>query len=85
MDPSLPVYVYVQVADDIGRRIGTGELRPGARLPSERDLALEYGVSYETARRVTKLLRDRGLAITVPSKGTYIQAPEHGPADGGDA
>ncbi|UNZ20651.1 winged helix-turn-helix domain-containing protein [Streptomyces sp. 891-h] len=82
VDPSLPVYVYVQVADDLTRRIEAGELQPGARLPAEPDLAREYGVSYMSARRAIRVLRDRGLAITVPSKGTYIQAPEGGFADG---
>ncbi|MBQ1164450.1 winged helix-turn-helix transcriptional regulator, partial [Streptomyces sp. A73] len=76
---------YVQVADDIARRVDAGQLQPGARLPAERDLAEEYGIAYGSARRVVQELRDRGLAITLPGKGTYIQAPEHGPADGGDA
>ncbi|MBQ1165891.1 GntR family transcriptional regulator, partial [Streptomyces sp. A73] len=52
VDPSLPVYVYVQVADDIARRGDAGQLQPGARLPAERDLAEEYGIAYGTARRV---------------------------------
>ncbi|MBQ1165560.1 GntR family transcriptional regulator, partial [Streptomyces sp. A73] len=43
VDPSLPVYVYGQVADDIARRVDAGQLQPGARLPAERDLAEEYG------------------------------------------
>ncbi|MGY1439560.1 GntR family transcriptional regulator [Streptomyces reniochalinae] len=85
VDPGLPVYVYVQVADDIARRIDAGQLRPGARLPGERDLAEEYGIAYGTARRVVQELRDRGLAITLPGKGTYIQAPEPGLADSGGA
>ncbi|MBQ1165740.1 winged helix-turn-helix transcriptional regulator, partial [Streptomyces sp. A73] len=66
VDPSLPVYVYVQVADDIARRVDAGPLQPGARLPAVRDLAEEYGIAYGTARRVVQELRDRGLAITLP-------------------
>ncbi|MBQ1165680.1 winged helix-turn-helix transcriptional regulator, partial [Streptomyces sp. A73] len=66
VDPSLPVYVYVQVADDIARRVDAGQLQPGARLPAVRDLAEEYGIAYGTARRVVQELRDRGLAITLP-------------------
>ncbi|MBQ1166282.1 GntR family transcriptional regulator, partial [Streptomyces sp. A73] len=50
VDPSLPVDVYVQVADDIARRVDAGQLQPGARLPAERDLAEEYGIAYGTAR-----------------------------------
>jgi GntR family transcriptional regulator len=48
------------------------ELAPNTPLPGERDLANEYRVSLGTARHATRLLRDRGLVITVRSKGTYI-------------
>lgn len=75
MDPNSPVYVYVQVADDIQARIKAGQLQPGARLPGERELAEQYRIAYGTARRVIQELRDRGLAQTVPSKGTFIVAP----------
>jgi hypothetical protein len=37
-----------------------------------RDLATEYGVSYDTIRRATALLRDRGLIITIVGRGTYV-------------
>lgn len=75
MDPSSPVYVYVQVADDIQARVRAGQLRPGARLPGEREMAEQYRIAYGTARRVIQELRDRGLAQTVPSKGTFIVGP----------
>ena len=74
-DPKAPKLVYVQVADDIAARIAAGELAPGARLPAERDLAREYGVAYDTIRRTTALLRDRGLIITLIGRGTFV-APE---------
>ncbi|MFJ6566684.1 GntR family transcriptional regulator [Streptomyces sp. NPDC091292] len=75
VDPNSPVYVFVQIADDIQARILRGELQPGARLPGERELAEQYQVAYGTARRVIQELRDRGLAQTVPSKGTFIVEP----------
>ncbi|MFD4250391.1 GntR family transcriptional regulator [Amycolatopsis thermoflava] len=71
-DPDSPVYVYVQVADHIAARIAAGELPAGARLPGERDLADEYGVSVATARRAVAELRDRDLVQTVPVKGTFV-------------
>ena len=52
---------YLRVADDIAARIASGELAPGARLRSERDLAAHYGVSYGTIRRAMEVLRDRSL------------------------
>ncbi|MCW2945201.1 MAG: transcriptional regulator, GntR family [Actinoallomurus sp.] len=73
-DLSGPAYVYMQLADHIAARIQRGELRPAARLPGERDLAEEYGVALGTARRAVQELRDRGLVVTLPAKGTYIRA-----------
>jgi GntR family transcriptional regulator len=79
IDPTAPKLVYVQVADHITARIKAGELAPGARLPAERDLATEYGVAYDTIRRATALLRDRGLIITIVGRGTYV-TPEDQPS-----
>jgi DNA-binding GntR family transcriptional regulator len=64
--------VYVQVADHIAARISSGDLVPGARLPAERDLAAAYGVSYDTIRRATAVLRERKLIVTVHGRGTFV-------------
>ncbi|MEU4212755.1 winged helix-turn-helix domain-containing protein [Streptomyces sp. NPDC026206] len=72
VDPTRAAYVYMQVADHIAARITAGELRLGARLPGERDLAEEYGVAIGTARRAIQELRDRGLLVTLPAKGTFV-------------
>ncbi|NSL43213.1 winged helix-turn-helix domain-containing protein [Streptomyces sp. 8P21H-1] len=74
--PNKIAYVYMQVADHITARIASGELRPGARLPGERDLGTEYGVTYLTARRAIRELRERGLVLTLPAKGTFVAYPE---------
>ena len=66
-----------RVADHIAARSASGDLAPGARLPAERDLAAEYGVSYDTIRRAAALLRDRGLIITIVGRGTYV-SPDSG-------
>jgi DNA-binding GntR family transcriptional regulator len=75
-NPDSPVYLYVQVADYIAGLIESGELPPGARLLAERDLADEYGVSLQTARRAVQELRDRGLVQTVAVKGTFVVKPD---------
>jgi DNA-binding GntR family transcriptional regulator len=72
VDPNAPKLVYVQVADHIAARITAGDLAPGARLPAERDLAADYGVAYDTIRRATALLRDRGLILTIVGRGTFV-------------
>ena len=64
--------LYVRVAADIAARIESGELAPGVRLRSERDLAAHYEVAYQTVRRATALLRERGLIVTVHGRGTFV-------------
>jgi GntR family transcriptional regulator len=74
LDPR-PGYMYEHMAEHIVKRILDGDLPPHTPLASERHLADQYGVSLGTARHATRLLRFRGLVITIRSKGTYI-APE---------
>lgn len=74
-DPAGPQLIYVALADHIAARIASGELRPGARLPAERDLAAEYGVAYMTVRRAAGELRERGLIVTIHGRGTYVAEP----------
>jgi GntR family transcriptional regulator len=69
-------YAYLQVADDVQRRIKTGEIK--ARLPGERELAEEYGVAYTTVRHAMEVLRERGLIITRHGRGTFVK-PENLP------
>lgn len=65
-------HIYVQVADHIAARIEAGELKPGARLPPEREMAAEYGVAYHTIRRAMAVLRERGLIVTLMGHGTFV-------------
>jgi len=53
--------LYEQVADDIRRKINSGELPPGAKLPSEKYLADEYEVGRDTIRDAMQHLRKEGL------------------------
>ncbi|MDX3579013.1 winged helix-turn-helix domain-containing protein [Streptomyces sp. FL07-04A] len=68
-------YVYVQVADQVEADIRAGRLSVGARLPNERDMGTQYGVAAGTARRAVQELRDRGLVVTLPNKGTFVVTP----------
>jgi GntR family transcriptional regulator len=71
-DAGGPAYVYMRVADHIAVRIAARDLLTDARLPGERELAAEYGVAIGTARRAVEELRERGLVVTLPGKGTYV-------------
>ena len=63
---------YRQIADDLRRRIGSGELRAGQRLATERELCRCYGVERVTARRALSLLQDDGLISTRPGIGSFV-------------
>jgi DNA-binding GntR family transcriptional regulator len=65
-------YSYVQVAHDIARRIDIGEIT--RKLPSERALAEEYEVAYTTVRHAMKILRERGVIVTIHGRGTFVAA-----------
>ncbi|MEU4339584.1 winged helix-turn-helix domain-containing protein [Micromonospora lupini] len=72
IDPLSPTPIYVQLADLIAKRIKDGELPPRRPIPSESTLQQEYGVARGTVRSAVRLLRERGLVMTVPQRGTYV-------------
>jgi GntR family transcriptional regulator len=66
-----PVAPWRQIAQIYRDRIESGELAPGARLPSIRSISQEYEVATTTAQKVLEALRDEGLVITSPM-GTFV-------------
>jgi DNA-binding GntR family transcriptional regulator len=70
VDPYGAEYAYVQVANDVERRIIEGEFT--GKLPSERSLADEYQTAYTTVRHAMDVLRQRGVIITVHGRGTFV-------------
>ena len=69
-------YEWERVARDVEARVASGELPPGAMLRGERAMAEEYGVAISTVRRAVRDLRDRGILVTLPAKGTFVARPE---------
>ncbi len=64
---------YRQIAAWLRARIAAGEFRPGEDpLPSEKDLVDLFGVARDTARRAVQVLREEGLVVTIPQRGTYV-------------
>jgi DNA-binding transcriptional MocR family regulator len=72
--------IYLQLAEMLAWRIETGELLPGARLPSERDLARQLGISRTTAVSAYRELEARGLVRGHVGRGTFVCA---GPIESG--
>jgi GntR family transcriptional regulator len=64
--------MYRAIADDLRRRIESGELPPGSRLPTEIELQDHYSASRNTVRDAVKWLISRGLVETRPGQGTFV-------------
>ena len=69
-NPTLPI--YLQTANAIKRDIVTGKLLPGEKLPSVRDLAVEYTINPNTVSRVYKELESEGVCFTRRGMGTFV-------------
>ncbi|WP_433288665.1 TetR/AcrR family transcriptional regulator C-terminal domain-containing protein [Micromonospora sp. CA-244673] len=75
---------YRRIAADLADRIASGELAPGARIPSTRQLMAEHGVAMATATKVLATLRERGLVEPVRGVGTVVAAAGAGRAPNPD-
>ncbi|MEU5267461.1 GntR family transcriptional regulator [Streptomyces hygroscopicus] len=67
---------YQRIAAQVRERIERGELQPGDRIPSVRDIMRAEGVSNATATRVAAVLRADGYAASVPGVGTIVTLPK---------
>jgi DNA-binding transcriptional regulator YhcF (GntR family) len=83
VDRDLPVPLGVQLRGMIEYGIACGELLPGARLPSVRELADELKVAPMTVSQVYRELKDGGLIEARSGLGTFI-TENGGPAVGLD-
>ncbi|MER7659806.1 GntR family transcriptional regulator [Streptomyces albidoflavus] len=68
-----PLPPYMQVIAHIRAQIDAGELRPGDLIPSDRELAKEWGISRVTAQKVLTALKAEGLAESITGVGTRVR------------
>lgn len=63
---------YRKIYDDLLSAIRNGTYREGDRLPSEKELAEQYGVSRITSKKAFEMLNERGYVFRYPGKGTFV-------------
>jgi GntR family transcriptional regulator len=70
--------VHAQIEDWLAGEIAVGALRPGERLPAEKDLAAWFGVSRMTLRHALGELARRGLVTRAVGRngGTFVAEPK---------
>ncbi|KAA3510027.1 PLP-dependent aminotransferase family protein [Agrobacterium rosae] len=66
--------IYVRLADHIETAISEGTLQPGTKLPPQRNLAFDLGVTIGTISRAYALIHERGLVSGEVGRGTYVNA-----------
>ncbi len=75
--------LYARLAGRIENAIEKGDLPSGAKLPPQRNLAFDLGVTVGTVSRAYQIVRERGLVSGEVGRGTYVmerQADEIRPA-----
>jgi GntR family transcriptional regulator len=63
---------YLRIAETLAIDIGAGRLSVGDKLPPERVLAGQHGVSVTTLRKALRVLADRGLIAARHGSGHYV-------------
>ena len=67
-------FLYKKIYDDLMRTISEGLYSPEKRLPSEKELAVQYGVSRITSKKALELLEENGYIIRMPGRGSFVTA-----------
>jgi DNA-binding transcriptional regulator YhcF (GntR family) len=71
---------YLRIVAELRRRIADGELAPGDRVPSTRQITREWSVALATATKALATLRREGLVRATPRVGHVVSWPETGPS-----
>ena len=76
-----PQRLYRQIAGQLRTLIGKGEFKPGSRLPAERDLARQLGVSRPSVREALIALEVEGFVEVRTGSGVFVLDRKHRRAD----
>ena len=69
--------IYLQVINELKKKMVKGELKPGEKMPSSRDLAVEYKVNQNTAARIYREMEMQGYCFTRRGIGTFVSEEEN--------
>jgi len=72
VEPSDPSPIWSQIEDGVRRLVASGAWRPGAPVPSVRDLAKELRINPATVAKAYQRLADAGVLEVRRGDGTYV-------------
>jgi GntR family transcriptional regulator len=76
LDKKNPIPLYYQLAEQIREQIKAGALKPGAQLPSERELSEQAAISRMTVRQAIAYLEQQGVLAVRQGVGTFVAEPK---------
>ncbi|MBL0388615.1 GntR family transcriptional regulator [Tumebacillus sp. ITR2] len=76
LNKHIPIPLYYQLKEKLSAAILSGELPPGALLPSERELSDHYSISRMTVRQALGEMVKEGLLVREQGKGTFVAEPK---------
>lgn len=76
IDKSSESPVYQQIIEQITRKLRAGELKPGDKLPTERELAEALGIARGTVNRAYEELTRSQILESIPGRGSFISAQQ---------
>jgi GntR family transcriptional repressor for pyruvate dehydrogenase complex len=65
--------IYAEIVEQLKNMMSDGELKPGNKLPSERDMAESLGVSRASVREALTALEAMGILDMRPGEGTFVK------------
>jgi GntR family transcriptional regulator len=74
LDAASPLPLYHQLAERLFSDIRAGRYAPGSSIPSENQLAEEFGLGRPTVRQATDALIQRGVLVRKRGSGTYVRS-----------
>ena len=72
LDPSSGVPFYRQIIEQVLLPVAAGRLKPGAQLPTVRQLAVDLSVNLNTVGKAYREMEIRGIVETQQGTGTFV-------------
>lgn len=71
-------FLYMNLYDDLKKKIDQGVYAEGTKIPPEEELKLKFGVSMITVKKALGMLKEEGLVQRIPGVGTFVKGRNPG-------
>ena len=82
LDPASGLPFYRQIIDQVLLAVADGRLKPGAQLPTVRQLAVDLAINLNTVARAYREMEIRGIVETQQGTGTFVASRPARPRSG---